>query len=130
MPARLLIADDSPVMQSVMERAIRIADLPVSTFHRAGDGEAVLRTFAEHPIDFLLLDVHLPGIDGENLIVTLKERWPARQLPFMVASADASAARIERMLELGACDYLLKPFSISALCSRLGNALSTSYVPN
>jgi DNA-binding response OmpR family regulator len=127
MPASILIADSSSAMRAVIERAIQIASLPVASCYQAARGADVLDLLAAHQIDFLLLDIDLVDMPGEALIQTLRE---SSALPFMVTSADASSARIERLLELGASDYLLKPFSVPTLCARLGQALEAIHVNN
>jgi DNA-binding response OmpR family regulator len=127
MPASILIADNSSAMRAVIERAIHIASLPVISCYHAARGADVLDLLAAHPIDFLLLDIDLVDMPGETLIQTLAEH---SALPFMVTSADASSARIERLLELGASDYLLKPFSVPTLCARLGQALEAIHANN
>jgi len=130
MPASILIADSSPAMRAVIQRAIRIAGLPVSGCYQAGRAEDVLRLFESEQIDFLILDTHLAGTEGEELIEELRARRREHAVPFLVTSVDASSARIERLLELGACDYLLKPFSAPTLCARLEQALNTLHANN
>lgn len=133
MPASILIADSSPAMRAVIQRAIQIAGLPVSGCYQAGRAEDVLRLFESQQIDFLIvdthLDTHLAGREGEELIQALRARRE-HAVPFLVTSADASSARIERLLELGACDYLLKPFSAPTLCARLEQALKALHANN
>ncbi|HMJ62605.1 MAG TPA: response regulator [Bryobacteraceae bacterium] len=129
MPASILIADSSPAMRAVIQRAIQIAGLPVSGCYQAGRAEDVLRLFESQQIDFLILDTHLAGAEGEELIQALRARRE-HAVPFLVTSVDASSARIERLLELGACDYLLKPFSAPTLCARLEQALNTLHANN
>jgi DNA-binding response OmpR family regulator len=130
MPASILIADSSSAMRAVIERAIHIANLPISACYQAARAEDVLRLYESHKIDFLLLDTHLAGAEGEGLIETLRARREPAALRFMATSADASSARIERLLELGACDYLLKPFSVPTLCARLEQALEALHANN
>jgi len=129
MPPSILIADSSPAMRAVIQRAIQIAGLPVSGCYQAGRAEDVLRLFESQQIDFLILDTHLAGTEGEELIHALRGRRE-HAVPFLVTSVDASSARIERLLELGACDYLLKPFSAPTLCARLEQALNTLHANN
>jgi DNA-binding response OmpR family regulator len=129
MPASILIADSSSAMRAVIQRAIRVAGLPVSDCYQAGRAQDVLRLYESHGIDFLLLDTHLAGTEAEELIGVLRARRE-HAVPFMVTSADASSARIERLLELGARDYLLKPFSVTTLCARLEQALEALHANN
>jgi DNA-binding response OmpR family regulator len=128
MPARLLIADSSLAMRAVIARAIRIASLAVSDCYQAADAREVLRLIRTHQIDFLLLDTHLVRMEEEKLLPALGA--PDTAIPFMVTSVDASSTRIERLLEAGARDYLLKPFSMPTLCARLETALGNLHANN
>jgi DNA-binding response OmpR family regulator len=134
MLASILIADSSSAIRSVIERAIRVADLAVSDCYQAADAEDVLRLVGSRRIDFLLLDTHLAGIEEKRLVQAVDafrgNGGKDAAIPFMVTSVDASSARIERLLECGACDYLLKPFSIPTLCQRLETALRTVHANN
>ena len=125
MPVSILIADTSSAVRAVLERAIGIARLPVSGCRQAADAKEVLHLLQSGEIDFLLLDTHLPGIEEEGLIQVLGAPGKGAAIPFMATSADASSVRIEQMLQAGACDYVLKPFSIPTLCARLETALRT-----
>jgi two-component system chemotaxis response regulator CheY len=126
----LLIVDDSRAMRAVLERAIRLSGLPISNCYQAAHGGEALALLGRHSIDFMLLDVHMPGMDAEELIERWRAQPGAKPIPFLVTSADASAPRIERLLALGACDYLTKPFPLALLCSRLGQALNTLHDRN
>ena len=126
MPASLLIADSSSVMRVVIERAIGIAGLQVSAFHQASDAQQLLRLVRSREIDFLLVDTHLAGMN-EQMWVEATGATREAAIPFLVTSPDASFIRIERVLQSGACDYLLKPFSIPTLCARLEMALRTAH---
>jgi DNA-binding response OmpR family regulator len=128
MPASILIADSSSAMRAVIQRAIRIANLPVSNCYPAAHGADVLRLLQSQQIDFLLLDIDLADMPGEELIQAMREL--SATIPFMVTSAEASSARMERLLELGACDYLLKPFSAAMLCARLEQAFGALHASN
>ena len=92
---------------------------------QAANAKEVLHLLQSGEIDFLLLDTHLPGIEEEGLIQVLGAPCQGAAIPFMATSADASSVRIEQMLQAGACDYVLKPFSIPTLCARLETALRT-----
>ncbi|HEY3938968.1 MAG TPA: response regulator [Bryobacteraceae bacterium] len=130
MSSSILIVDDSHAMRAVLERAIRLSGLPVSACYQAAHGGEALALLHRHPIDFMLLDVHMPEMGAEELILRWRSQPGAAPIPFLVTSADASAPRIERLLELGACDYLTKPFPLSVLCSRLGQALNNLHDRN
>lgn len=129
MPASILIADSSSAMRAVIERAIGIAALPVSDCRQASDAQQLLRLVRARKVDFLVVDTHLTDMD-ENTWAEAISATRNAAIPFLVTSPDASFARIERVLQSGACDYLLKPFSIPTLCTRLEIALRTAHANN
>ena len=129
MPASLLIADSSSAMRAVIERAIGIAGLPVSVCHKASDAQQLLHLVRSREIDFLLLDTHLTGLNEETWAEAISATREGA-IPFLVTSPDASFIRIERVLQSGACDYLLKPFAIPTLCVRLEMMLRTTHANN
>jgi len=116
-------------MRAVIERAVGIAGLPVSAWHQASDAQQLLRLVRSREIDVLLLDTHLAGMNEQMWVETIGAIRKAA-IRFLVTSSDASFIRIERALQSGACDYLLKPFSIPTLCARLETALRTAYAKN
>jgi DNA-binding response OmpR family regulator len=82
----------------------------------AADGPAVLRIVASAPVDLVLLDLGLPGIDGTEVLSSLRR---STEVPVIVCSGrDTEEARI-RGLDLGADDYVVKPFSLPELEARV-----------
>ena len=66
----------------------------------------------EHSPDLILLDVHLPDINGDEVLKRLREREATRDIPVVVLSADATTSQIERLMEAGARAYLTKPIHV------------------
>jgi len=82
----------------------------------AADGPAVLRIVASTPVDLVLLDLGLPGIDGTEVLASLRK---STEVPVIVCSGrDTEESRI-RSLDLGADDYVVKPFSLPELEARV-----------
>lgn len=82
----------------------------------AGDGDEALRLLASRNFDILLLDLSLPGVDGLTLTRQIRERWSTPLI--MVTARDDDADKIVG-LELGADDYLAKPFNPRELLARI-----------
>ncbi len=93
---------------------------------RAPDGQSAIQLLASNneEFDLVLLDLGLPGTSGEDVLRTLRQRDSA--LPVIVLTARAETADKVRGLELGANDYVTKPFSFAELLARIRAALRTS----
>lgn len=111
MPELLLVEDDDAIAETLAEH-LRQAGLAV---HRERDGLAALAL--AQPFDLVLLDGMLPGADGWDVCRVLRERHA--QLPILMLSARASEAHRVLGLELGADDYIAKPFSMLELVARV-----------
>lgn len=75
-------------------------------------GGLALDLAREHCPDLILLDVHLPDIDGDEVLRRLREHSDTRDIPVVVVSAEATPRKIERFLEAGARAYLTKPLDV------------------
>jgi CheY-like chemotaxis protein len=66
----------------------------------------------QHQPDLILLDLHLPDVHGEKVLEWLHSDVRTTSIPVIVVSADATPHEIERLLRLGACDYITKPINV------------------
>jgi two-component system chemotaxis response regulator CheY len=126
MAFRVLIADDSPAMRSVIRRVIQLSGFEVEEFLEAGDGGDALRLLGREAVDIVLTDINMPNVNGEQFMRSLKAEESLRATPVIVISTDATAHRIKRMLELGAKGYVTKPFFPEALREELERVLGVS----
>ncbi|MEI7646006.1 MAG: response regulator transcription factor [Chloroflexales bacterium] len=110
---RILIVDDEPVIVAAIRERLEREGLTVLA---ANSGEAALVASADLPVDLLLLDVGLPGIDGFEVLRRLRARGQETPVILLTARGD----EIDRVvgLELGADDYVVKPFSVRELAAR------------
>ncbi len=112
--ARILVVDDEPAVRRALERALRLESYEVAL---AEDGEQALDAIAQDPVDALILDVMMPGIDG--LEVCRRMRSAGDRTPVLMLTArDAIDDRVEG-LDVGADDYLVKPFALRELQARV-----------
>ncbi|HET7489311.1 MAG TPA: ATP-binding protein [Acidimicrobiales bacterium] len=81
----------------------------------ASEGSAALSMAVEHRPEVVLLDLHLPDLPGEEVLRRLRADPATASTPVVVLSADATGAKVERLLAAGATDYLTKPFDIPRL---------------
>ena len=117
-PATLLYIEDNvsnvQVIKTVVERL-----RPQWHFLSARDGKSGLQQAREHLPDVILLDLQLPGINGDAVLAEVRADQEIRQIPVLLLSADATVHSRERLLALGANEYLSKPFNVAQLLERL-----------
>jgi two-component system response regulator MprA len=112
--ARVLVVDDEPAVRRALERALRLDSYDVAL---AGDGEEALDVLATSPADAVILDVAMPRLDG--LEVCRRMRQAGDHTPILMLTArDAIDDRVKG-LDVGADDYLVKPFALRELQARL-----------
>jgi two-component system phosphate regulon response regulator PhoB len=92
-------------------------------------GEAALAAIKDHPPDLVLLDIMLPGKDGLDICRTLKAEPKTRAIPVIMLTAKGEEADIVTGLELGADDYVTKPFSPRVLVARIRTVLRRLVTP-
>jgi two-component system response regulator MprA len=111
---QILVVDDEPAVRRALERALRLESYDVEL---AADGREALDVLAERPPDAIVLDVSMPGIDG--LEVCRRLRAAGDRTPILMLTArDAIDDRVKG-LDVGADDYLVKPFALRELQARL-----------
>jgi len=120
-PRSILVVDDEDTIRDVIRRYLERDGFAV---REAADGYAALDAIREEPPDLIVLDLMLPGVDGLTLtrqLRTLKpsgsdDRW---RIPIIMLTARGETSDRIRGLDLGADDYLTKPFSPQELVSRV-----------
>lgn len=112
----ILVADDNPQNVQVLEAMIRDFGCRVRV---AMDGEAALRSIEREAPDVVLLDVHMPKVDGYEVCSQLKadERW--RDIPVLFISAMNEEFNKVKAFDVGAVDYILKPIQFEELRARI-----------
>jgi DNA-binding response OmpR family regulator len=111
----------------VVEDEVDVARLIKHTLDRSGEldveialtGEAALTMATEHPPDLVVLDLNLPGFDGLEICRILRARPASAAVPIIIVTARASESDRIRGLDLGADDYITKPFSPKEVVARV-----------
>ena len=117
---RVLIVEDEPGVRKALAINLRARDYEVTA---VADGEAALAAAASHPPDVVVLDLGLPDMDGTTVIEGLRG-WTGA--PIIVLSARQEQDDKVVALDLGADDYMTKPFGMDELLARLRAALRRS----
>lgn len=116
MSKNILIIEDEPKILEFITSYVKTANYkPIC----ASNGHDALKSFKSHPIDLVLLDLMLPDITGEKICIQLRQMT---DIPIIMITAKSDEESIIRGLEIGADDYITKPFSPRQLIARI-NAL-------
>lgn len=119
-PATILVVDDNEMNRDVLARRLEKQGYTVA---RAADGAEAMATLAARPFDAVLLDVMMPVMDGYETLRRMKADESLSAIPVIMISANDEAESVVRCIEMGAEDYLPKPFNATLLKARLGASL-------
>lgn len=114
--SKILIVDDEPPIREVIRFALEVAEFQV--VEAAHASEARSKIASEHP-DLILLDLMLPGRSGLELAQELKQNIKTRTLPIIMLTAKTQERDKVAGLDIGADDYITKPFSPRELVARI-----------
>jgi two-component system, OmpR family, response regulator ResD len=123
MGARVLVVDDEPIVRDVLGRYLTRDGFEVD---QAGDGEAALASFRAATPDLVLLDLMLPVRDGFEVFSRIREQGDT---PVIMLTAKSQEADRVVGLEIGADDYITKPFSPREVLARVRSVLRRSGIP-
>jgi diguanylate cyclase (GGDEF)-like protein len=118
--SEILIIEDDPELQRVLVAGLTTAGYTITT---ASTGEEGLRLAARQSFDLIMLDLLLPDIDGWTLLRLLRERNQTVTTPTMLVSSLNQASEKVRGFQLGADDYVTKPFDWNELLARINASL-------
>lgn len=113
----VLIVDDDPLLVSLVQHKLESRGYTVIT---ATDGAAGLEHARTVKPDIIVLDIMMPVLDGRSTLLRLREDPQFSQTPVVMLSARGREEDIVDLLQLGASDYLVKPFSPEELAARIG----------
>lgn len=119
-PPHILVVDDDPAIRTLISEYLRDHDMRVTV---AGDGKELTAALLEHAIDLIVLDLRMPGEDGMHIARRVRDQ---SSLPIVIVSGRLDEADRVMALELGADDYLTKPFSSRELLARIRTVLRRS----
>jgi len=120
---RVLVVDDDETVRDVVRRYLELAGFTVDM---AGDGAEGLGKFAAHEPDLVVLDVMMPGINGLEVCKRLRQ---VSQVPIVMLTALGEEENRIAGLQLGADDYVTKPFSPKELALRVASVLRRARMP-
>ncbi len=125
MSFRVLVADDDDLIRTLIILALGAVGIRDTV--AATDGREAMKLIQRQSFDLLMLDWHMPGKSGLELVKAIRGR--GSQVPIVMVSAETARDQIVEAMRAGASDYILKPFDAKTLWSKIEkyrNAGSTS----
>ena len=121
---RVLLVEDNPVNGVIAAELLRRAGLLVRT---VTDGDGAIDAARAGRFDLVLMDVRMPRMTGYDACRALKADEATRDIPVVFLSAKGQEAEVQTGLEVGAADYILKPFSPDQLTKRVSEILAQEH---
>lgn len=123
----VMVVDDAPLTRSTLKRLLVREGYDAVT--AVGGGDALEKLEHQQPPDLILLDVHMPDLDGLELLERLHAHPQWRALPVVMLSAESDAHTVHRANQLGAKAYLVKAtFSVQEMMRQVKSL--TKYMPS
>lgn len=115
MSSSFLVVDDSPVGRKILRRALTMVGVELGAVLEAEDGVAALELLRSQPIDVVLTDIHMPRMDGMELVRQMRSDGRLANTAVIVVSSDRNDVRQQELRALGACAYVVKPLRPESL---------------
>jgi DNA-binding response OmpR family regulator len=116
-PTRILVVDDEMDIAGLIKHTLeRTGDVEVQV---VSSGDAALKSVTDHPPDLMILDLNLPVLSGTEVCRLVRAKPATAQLPIIMLTARTGEADRVSGLDLGADDYITKPFSLRELAARV-----------
>ncbi|HMA37008.1 MAG TPA: response regulator [Chloroflexia bacterium] len=122
-PPAILVVDDNSVNRLMLSRHVERLGYVASS---AADGGQALALLAGRPFALVLLDLLMPEMDGYEVLQRMKADATLRDIPVIIISGMEDQESVTRCLELGAVDYLPKPFNPVELRAKIGATLENT----
>lgn len=110
MSYQVLVVDDSKTIRSMVKKSIAMSGLPVGEIFEAGTGREALAVLGQHWIDIVFADVHMPDMNGIELVEAMSRDTVLGKVPVVIVSSDRNQSHISRLEALGIRAYVKKPF--------------------
>ncbi|HAT11107.1 MAG TPA: response regulator [Planctomycetes bacterium] len=115
---RVLIVDDSRAIRAILARAFK--ELGVTDTAEAADGKDALAALAaKGPFQLAMVDWNMPGMNGYDFVVQARTTIPSADMKIVMCTTETEIEQVTKALEAGADEYLMKPFTVAALQSKL-----------
>lgn len=119
----ILVVDDSSTMRRILCKTLSRLGFPHTS--EAPNGHAALAQMQATPVDLVILDWHMPGMSGIELVRTMRATPATRHVPVLMVTANAAPDDIVRAVHSGISAYVVKPFTGETLARKMAEILQT-----
>ena len=113
----VLIVDDQQTIRSLVRTGLQA--LGFASFTDAPDGEEGLRAMLVKPFQLVISDYNMPKLDGLGLLRAIRSHEPIRATPFIMLTGRADKDLVQRAVQFGVNNYLVKPFTVATLKEKI-----------
>ena len=117
---KILVIDDEENLLRILDARLQFAGYEVYTAHNGTEG---LKKAALTTPHLVLLDIMMPDIDGFNVLLQLKKNRKTRTSAVLMLTSKSEPEAIDRAINMGAVDYIVKPFTVGILLEKIGRAI-------
>ena len=110
MSFNVLIVDDSNAMRSVIRKVIQLSGFRMDHCYEAGNGKQALELLSGEWVDVILSDIHMPEMDGFELLREITRHEVFKSIPVIMISTEGSLERVNEAYAMGARGFIKKPF--------------------
>ncbi|MCG2796300.1 MAG: response regulator [Actinomycetia bacterium] len=121
---KILVVDDDPTMVKLVNVNLKLNNYSVV---EATSGEQALKVLAVEPLDLVVLDIMMPGVDGWEVLKRIRGSPETEEMPVILVTAKTQDSDVIRGWELGADEYVIKPFNPLLLVEVIRMVLDRSY---
>ncbi|HEY0927384.1 response regulator [Brevundimonas sp.] len=113
----VLVVDDQQTMRSLVRNSLQ--QLGVREIREASDGEIALREVITRPAHLVISDFNMPNLDGLGLLRAIRAHPPIQTTAFIMLTGRADRELVQRAVQFGVNNYLVKPFTVAQLKEKL-----------
>jgi two-component system chemotaxis response regulator CheY len=117
----ILVVDDSSTMRRILMKTLARLGFPRSS--EASDGRAALAHLNASPVDLVIVDWHMPGMSGLELVRMIRSSPATRDVPVLMVTANAAPDDVVQAVRAGITGYVVKPFTGETLKQQVAAAL-------
>ncbi|MGH9722292.1 MAG: response regulator [Bryobacteraceae bacterium] len=119
MAVDVLIVDDSAAIRKILQRMLRLADVPLGQVFEAGDGVEALQALKAEKVSLILSDINMPNMNGLQLLRSVRASAEWKSVPVIMITTEGGEAQVLEAVQLGASGYVRKPFTAVQIKAKL-----------